>query len=39
MDEKTASQLLDMMADEEKQLRDELKKLQRGRQPRVEKDW
>ena len=39
MDEKTAEQLLQMMADEEKGLRDAIKQHQRSRQPRVEKDW
>ena len=39
MDEETAEQLLQMMADEEKGLRDAIKQHQRSRQPRVEKDW
>ena len=39
MDEKTAEQLLQIMADEEKGLRDAIKQHQRSRQPRVEKDW
>lgn len=39
LDQKTAEQLLEIMANEENKLRDEVKRYNRARQPRVEKDW
>ncbi len=39
IDKKTADQLLQMIADQEKDLRDKLKRQQNSREPQLEKDW